>query len=224
MATARRQLTRSSPTRARVAPPGQLSLSSANEDSSPLSLLLAGVPFGIVWLSGDGLVLGFNPAAARLCASSAALEIASTIRWHRREDGRTFDECWSRDVGEQHWFATACPSYSEQLLISVRRSPVSVFPGFIDWPGVVTFWLRASPIDPTPGILQEAFGLTSAESRLAWELVACRSLSTAARRCGITASTARGYLKRIFAKTGTTGQTGLIVLLLTIAATSTLAR
>ena len=224
MATARRQPTRTSPTRGRLAQAGQQSFSAANEDSSPLPLLLAGAPFGIVWLSSDALVLGFNPAAAKFCASNAALEIASTIRWHRPEDAKTFDECWSRDVGELRWFATACPSSSEQLLISVRRSPVSIFPGFIDRPGVVTLWLRASPIDPTPGILQEAFGLTPAESRLAWELVACRSLSTAARRCGITASTARGYLKTIFAKTRTTGQTGLIVLLLTIAATSTLAR
>ena len=188
------------------------------------TVLLASMPFGIVWLSGDGVVLQFNPAAERLCASNATLEISSPIQWHRREDARVFDECWSHNRGEQHWFATAGSSASEQLLVSIRRTAVSVFPGLSDWLGVVTFWLRTTPIDPPPGLLRDAFGLTAAESRLAWELVACRSLQTAARRCGITTSTARGYLKSAFAKTRTTGQTGLIVLLLTMAVTSRVAR
>lgn len=63
-------------------------------------------------------------------------------------------------------------------------------------------------------VLRELFGLTESETRLTALLLADTPLQDAARRLGITESTARGVLKSIFAKTGTNRQAELLRLLL----------
>jgi DNA-binding CsgD family transcriptional regulator len=67
--------------------------------------------------------------------------------------------------------------------------------------------------DPA-GILNELFGLTPSEARLALLLVADCSVEEAAGLLGITVATARGVLKTVFAKTGTNRQASLVRLLL----------
>ena len=63
-------------------------------------------------------------------------------------------------------------------------------------------------------VLRHCFELTGAEARLASSLLRGLSLKDAAAQCGITVHTARGHLKRIFGKTGTNSQSGLIRILL----------
>jgi PAS domain-containing protein len=67
--------------------------------------------------------------------------------------------------------------------------------------------------DPA-GILHEFYGLTRSETRLALLLVADCSVEEAAGLLGITLATARGVLKSVFAKTGTSRQASLVRLLL----------
>ena len=62
-------------------------------------------------------------------------------------------------------------------------------------------------------LLQRLFGLTAAEAHLLKSLVGGASLKSAARSADIAESTARSYLKQIFAKTGTGGQADLIRLI-----------
>jgi DNA-binding CsgD family transcriptional regulator len=62
--------------------------------------------------------------------------------------------------------------------------------------------------------LGRLYGLTPAESRLAWLLVGDLSLAEAAAQLGITLSTARTVLKRVLGKTGTRRQASLVRLLL----------
>lgn len=57
-------------------------------------------------------------------------------------------------------------------------------------------------------------GLSPAEARLAAALVAGRELPAYAEVAGITSETARGYLKSIFGKTGTSRQSALVAALL----------
>jgi len=66
---------------------------------------------------------------------------------------------------------------------------------------------------PPAGRLRSAFGLTPAEARLASHLAAGQDLSSAAEACGLMRETARGYLKSVFAKTGTSRQGELVALL-----------
>ena len=61
-------------------------------------------------------------------------------------------------------------------------------------------------------LLLQTFGLTLAERRLTHHLLAGRSLAEAAVEANLTISTARSYLKRIFAKTGMHRQSELVTL------------
>lgn len=61
-------------------------------------------------------------------------------------------------------------------------------------------------------LVLQSFGLTLAERRLAMLLLAGKSLQDAADEANLTISTARSYLKRIFAKTGIHRQSQLVSL------------
>lgn len=66
---------------------------------------------------------------------------------------------------------------------------------------------------PVPHVLHGLFDLTPSESRLAAVLSGGLSVAEAADRMGTTVKTARTYLDRIFAKTGTNRQSQLVALL-----------
>ena len=63
---------------------------------------------------------------------------------------------------------------------------------------------------PSPEILAGHFSLTQSEARLTLILVQGKSLEVAAKETGITLSSARTYLKRIFSKTNTNRQAELV--------------
>ena len=67
---------------------------------------------------------------------------------------------------------------------------------------------------PPPDMIADMFDLTCSEARIVCDLVTGASLETAADRAGVTLSTARTYLKRTFAKTGTSKQTELTSLVI----------
>jgi DNA-binding CsgD family transcriptional regulator len=77
--------------------------------------------------------------------------------------------------------------------------------------------------DPDHGValnrerLQENYGLTPAEARLAALLVEGKRLKTAAVELGISFETARTHLKRIFSKTTSESQVDLVRLFLNLA-------
>jgi DNA-binding CsgD family transcriptional regulator len=66
-----------------------------------------------------------------------------------------------------------------------------------------------------PRIIATAYGLSPREAALAHGLTMGETIVEAGARLGLTAETARNYSKRIYAKTGTTGQPDLVRLLLT---------
>jgi DNA-binding CsgD family transcriptional regulator len=72
-----------------------------------------------------------------------------------------------------------------------------------------------SPAADRSALLVEMFDLTPSEARLAWALVCGRSIAEAAGDLNITLETARGYSKRIYAKTGLRGQVDLVRRVLT---------
>lgn len=67
-----------------------------------------------------------------------------------------------------------------------------------------------------PEVLQLLYNLTAAEAHLAMGLASDKRLEDYCREKGIRVSTARGYLKQIFQKTGTNRQTALVCLLRSI--------
>jgi DNA-binding CsgD family transcriptional regulator len=96
-------------------------------------------------------------------------------------------------------------------LVPLRRSAHDIFPG-----GdlvVAVSALKRSALVPSPAILTGLFDLTPAEAKFASALVSGRSIKEAARDVGVTESSGRTYLARIFSKTGTHRQAELVALL-----------
>lgn len=77
------------------------------------------------------------------------------------------------------------------------------------------FLVRPGPPHLDAGQLAAQFGLTAAESRLAVRLAEGRTIAEAAKMAGISMATARTHLRNIFAKTATSRQSELTLLLLT---------
>lgn len=63
--------------------------------------------------------------------------------------------------------------------------------------------------------LVELFGLLPSEARLAWAIAQGRSIARAAEELGLTIETARSYSKRVYSKTGATGQASLVRIIFT---------
>ena len=70
---------------------------------------------------------------------------------------------------------------------------------------------------PSPSILTSLFDLSPAEARLAASLATGLSIAAAAKANGVTLATARTYLNRVFAKTGTHRQSELVALARSVA-------
>lgn len=96
-------------------------------------------------------------------------------------------------------------------LVPLRRSAHDVFPGgdLI----VAVSALKRSTLVPSPAVLTGLFDLTPAEAKLASALAAGRSIKEASQAVGVTESSGRTYLARIFGKTGTHRQAELVALL-----------
>lgn len=86
-------------------------------------------------------------------------------------------------------------------------------------PHVVIFLSSPGQLTLAPERLAQLYKITPAEARLAAKLSAMKSVKEAAIELNISDSTARHQLKSIFAKTGTSSQSELMVLLATGAAT-----
>ncbi|QKC94542.1 helix-turn-helix transcriptional regulator [Mesorhizobium sp. NZP2298] len=96
-------------------------------------------------------------------------------------------------------------------LLPLRRAAHEIFSGADIL--VAATALSASSTVPSPSLLAGLFDLTPAEARLAASLSQGKILVDAAANSNITVKTARTYLERIFAKTGTGQQSQLVALL-----------
>jgi DNA-binding CsgD family transcriptional regulator/PAS domain-containing protein len=173
---------------------------------------------GVVLLGADGRVSYVNRSAAELLGlapgfddphSAAAPADARTSAWQRIVGA---ERDWSRDAfvlehpseGRQIQFVAAPFGRDDSGGPLARRFTRAIFIG-----------------DPKRrtgdliGLLNEIYGLTPGETRLALLLISDCSVEEAANLLGISRSTARSVLKRIFEKTGTNRQSALVHLLLT---------
>ncbi|MDR7033601.1 helix-turn-helix transcriptional regulator [Mesorhizobium sp. BE184] len=96
-------------------------------------------------------------------------------------------------------------------VLPIRRSAYDVFSGSDVI--IAATMVSASNLVPSPSILTGLFDLSPAEAKLATALAAGTSLNDAAMSASIKLKTARTYLERIFAKTGTHRQSELVALL-----------
>jgi len=183
-------------------------------DATALTSLLDHLRMGVILLDDHSRVSYANRSAAELLGVEPGL---SELAGGDRRDART--EALFRTVrseGENDDGIHRHPADGR---------PLQLLESKLDWPNDLSLsgrrFRRALFIgDPNQRtgdpfeVLGRLYGLTPAESRLAWLLVGDFSLAEAAVQLGITQSTARTVLKRVLAKTGTRRQASLVRLLL----------
>jgi DNA-binding CsgD family transcriptional regulator len=96
-------------------------------------------------------------------------------------------------------------------VLPLRRNAHDLFSGADTLIAVTT--LSAAAASRSPAVLESLFDLTQSEVSFATALLQGLTVSEASRKCGLTGSSGRTYLSRIFAKTGTHRQAELITLL-----------
>ncbi|MBB3950924.1 helix-turn-helix transcriptional regulator [Aureimonas jatrophae] len=176
----------------------------------------------VITLGPDGRVRGTNGAADALLAARDGL----VARWGRLEAAHAQDQgSFERFVADA--LAARVRPGSDDPTIRLRRvggrppwrlSAVAVQRGLptfnLDRGVAVVLTLRTDAGPQGAQALARTFDLTPAETRLALLLVQPLSLAEAASQLGIRHETARSHLKSLFNKTGTHGQTELVVRLL----------
>lgn len=179
------------------------------------------VPVGIVFVNQDRQVVAHNAAAAEISAQRDGVRIsrgllqltndhddqvlgesvkaAATARGRARRRATRLLKA-TRPSGRQAFTLMVAPIVGE----APEDSLVAVFVGD---PQV--------EIQPPITVLQQLYGLTPAEAKLASLLAAGLRVDDAAAELGISVHTARAQLKQVFTKTGTRRQAALMRLLLT---------
>jgi DNA-binding CsgD family transcriptional regulator len=164
-----------------------------------------------------GFVLDANAAAH--CIFDADIRIRLRRLWFADPQARRCLE----DLFER--LPSGCAELSGLFPIVVGRTDkppviVNVFPvpaaarnPFVGACVIVTLVSIEPKPRPSSSLLSKAFGLTSAEAKLASFIADGTSLEDAARELAISRETARSHLKVVFAKTDTHRQSELVALL-----------
>jgi DNA-binding CsgD family transcriptional regulator/PAS domain-containing protein len=197
-----------------------------HDTKNALSLAFDAVPFGIVLLDSRNRVLLVNRAASDICDDTDRLQVlARGIRAEGGQLDRTLQRMIAAaqhpELGNGGGGATRIDRESGSPLIVV----VTPLRAGVDSPAGTTVAVFISDSDRTPAavteILQSAFGLTSAEAKLAERLIAGSSLAEAAELHGVSINTVRTQLQSLFSKTNTSRQSQLVRLFSNLPAPNT---
>jgi DNA-binding CsgD family transcriptional regulator len=175
------------------------------------------LPVAIVLIGAAGDLLHANLRARTLLAARDGL---------RSEGGRLF--VMDRAAHTRYESALACVREGRPELAAPFRVPrpsmLRPFQMFASpsrdtlGPGssAALVWIHDPEDTPVPshGALQELFGLTPAESRMAASIASGSTVSAYAAEAGVTEETARFRLKQVLAKTGVHRQADLVRIVL----------
>lgn len=184
-------------------------------DEEPLSSALGLLALGVAIVSPDSEIIRMNRAAAAMLRDSLLFS-ATDSDLKRRVPGlapaRRFVNALSGPSDGKRWAATLLQAHSHRRIhlfvvpLESRAGAPATYVVFICDP--------QQRLAPSERLLRDLYQFTSAEARLACELMNGFTLDEAAERLKIKTNTARSHLKRIFAKTETKRQ-GDVVRLLT---------
>ena len=181
------------------------------------------VGWGALLIDADGRVIGLNDEALRHVGSKIKIaqgRIAATHRTANAELKHRIAATLSADNG------SLLAMRGGVLLPGPDGRPVMAYVISFVEPGggspqqakaIVVLIDSANPSEPTEDILREGFGLTPAETRVAIGFARGRDLHEIANDQGLSIETVRKYFKAVLAKTNTSRQAELAVLLARLA-------
>lgn len=203
----------------------ELALAEYREDTGPEAnasgtaaraseVALNRVPVGVIVVERDAKVVFMNPIGAEIVATKDGLLVGAdnTLRGLHPGQSQALSELIAEVVedGGRQSRALAIERQSMQR-------PFSVLVSRLDDEGRALLFITdpEERLEVSPDVVARLFGLTDSEARLASALARGDSLGEAAEAMGVTVSTARTYLKQVFAKTGASRQADLIRMILT---------
>ena len=194
--------------------------------SSPVSILFrifTAMNYGAVLLDGDKRIIRLNDRAqshlgdalatnkGRLCATDRGCDaLFQTI----------LDQSLKYGERERNWRREAlglmregkCPLIARVVSVGAEAH------NLLDGAALVVILLDPEDCpEPSHALLQQVFGLTRGEARLANQLLCGKSLQDIATASGVTMGTVRSQTKAVFAKTHTHRQAQLVGLLTRLA-------
>jgi len=179
------------------------------------------MPAGIVLLGPKGEVLFLNRAAAQLAAANDGLRASQNgLAADRHEEsaqlGKLIADAAATSQGKGLRLGGATRiSRRQGTQLQVLVTPVRNLPLDDLVPVCAVAFINdpSQQVRPVPEILQNLFGLTRAESRIALLLADGRTPREIAQLLSVTAHTMKSHLSSMFGKTSTSGQVQLVRLL-----------
>lgn len=178
------------------------------------------VPVGVVVVDSAARVVFMNPLGAEIVAAKDGLVVGqdNVLRGSRPQDTEAL-RILIREVVDGGGRTSRALALERQSMlrpysIQVSRLEQEAATGA----GANALLFVTDPerrLEVAPEVIARLFGLTASEARLASALARGDRLDEAAEAMGVTLSTARTYLKQVFAKTGTGRQGELIRMILT---------
>ncbi len=185
------------------------------------------VPFGVIALDGEAKVRYTSTWASEILKQNDGLFIhAGSLRAASSGDSARLSELISsildgRDnpkPDRRGVLAISRPSGARPYVLNVFGHALDVSRGTSPAAAVVFIHDPEADAAMDGEILRTLYQLTPAEAKLAELLSLGRSVSDAARELGITINTARTHLKHLYSKTGTSRQSELVRLLVSMPA------
>jgi len=184
--------------------------------------VIGSLPFGVAFLTNSGYVVYSNRAAEQIFEEADGIRVQfGTLTGGSRQS--TSDLKAAIDQAAHVDRATAWPRIALIERPSLRRSyQVLTFPvrgGLPQFRGLRVPSLAVFIVDPeqqlvqAPEILADMFGLTRKEAEVAARLAEGKSVQQLAGELGMRYETARTHMRRIFDKTSTSRQSGLVSLI-----------
>lgn len=175
---------------------------------------------GVAALTLDGDLIFANAAAKTIFAQSGCFDMRAGpgVRSVDPDENRRFHDFLRRsvlargDASERCMFRFSRPEKPTPVIFSLSYSPLG---GPQNQPFFNVLILDPARRNmPEPGEIAAALNLTPSEARIVHGLAEGDNMEEAAKRAGVSLSTARSYLKTVFSKTGVSRQAELVRLTL----------
>jgi DNA-binding CsgD family transcriptional regulator len=172
---------------------------------------------GLVVLDQAGQVIHSNDTATQIMQAGRISMLISgqQIRFQRRSLNEEFQRLIAAALTGEYGVMKVPAEGQMDVGLLIRPMPPAMEYTGESLPRILVYFSDplAEKLVP-PALIAKLFGLAPAEASLALQLADGLTLAAAAQKAGISESSARSYLKRIFAKIGINRQSELVALIL----------